>query len=156
VDGRDTHLFGVSKTNWIVIYVVIIATGIGTISFMRLPRHTANISEANDHFKQARTTIDPEKLRAWAFQELAKYPATNETDIPGPELPDYVKALTTHPPTGAYVVRANGRECVVFDWSNPNFDWTIMVGRTNLAMRSSTQINVEPWVPGIYFTRVDR
>jgi hypothetical protein len=59
------------------------------------------VEEADDGFKKARATIDPEKLRVWALEELSKKRITN-TNPPDSEIPIYIHNLYHYHPAKAY------------------------------------------------------
>ena len=120
----------------------------------------SDVVQADEGFRKAKATIDPEKLRVWAFEEIAKYkPLTNDyagKDIPNSEIPDYIQNLYPFPAEDATVQIDDNQLYVMITWGEGFFHWKIDVGSTNLintGFRQSLQ-NVE-WVPGIYYSRED-
>ena len=110
----------------------------------------AVLKEADDGFKKARVTIDPEKLRAWALEDISKKQNTN-TNRSDSKIPIYIQNLYSDPPED-FTVNTN---CVTIYWGGGFFHWMIDIGSTNFVEATgihdiSTTIE---WVPGIYYSR---
>jgi hypothetical protein len=112
--------------------------------------------DADEGFKKAKATIDPEPLRAWALDELKRRHQTNDFDfptIPDVEIPKYIKNLYAYPPEQAFVEG----DTIDIMWGGGFFHWTFRIGNTNcsepfLSQNSEYPYNFE-WTNGIYYTR---
>jgi hypothetical protein len=110
------------------------------------------VKKADDGFKKARTTIDPERLRAWALEEISKKQKTN-TNPPDSEIPIYIRNLYPDPPEDYSV----DTDTVTIYWGGGFFHWMIDIGSTNYTQTTGAandHTTVE-WVPGIYYSRED-
>jgi hypothetical protein len=116
-----------------------------------IDEHSA-VEEADDGFKKARATIDPEKLRAWALEELSKKRITN-TNPPDSEIPIYIHNLYADPP-GDFTV---DNDTVTIYWGGGFFHWMIDIGSTNYteSTGATNDYTTVEWVPGIYYSRED-
>jgi hypothetical protein len=119
------------------------------------------VVEADAGFKKATQTIDPEKLRAWALEEIAKHkPSTNDfagKDIPDSEIPSYIQALYPYPAEDATVRFDENQPYVMIVWGGGFFHWKIDIGSTNLigTTGSGNHFTTVEWAPGIYYSRED-
>jgi hypothetical protein len=113
--------------------------------------HSA-VKEADDGFKKARATIDPEKLRAWALEEISKKQKTN-TNPPDSEIPTYIQNLYPDPPESFTV----DTDTVTIYWGGGFFHWMIDVGSTHYTETTgaANDCTTVEWVPGIYYSRED-
>jgi len=142
--------------SWIILLLVAaIIAGISRFELW-LASPAADVIQAEKGFKKAKETINPEQLRAWALKEIQKYSVTNEANIPNAEIPSYIKELFGEPPAGASVVEYGGQKCVFFSWGGAFFDWSIIIGLTNLAPQFNSEETITRWVSGIYFSRYDK
>src|ERR1700722_11706048 len=157
-----TTNYGASKVKrripWIWIIFLLIAGTIAGISRfdLLLSAPDSQVVEADKGFKKAKETINPEQLRVWALEEIQKYSTTNETSIPNADIPSYIKELFSESPAEAGVVKYGGQKAVFFNWGGPFFDWSIIIGSTNLPPQYSSEETTTRWVPGIYFSRYDK
>jgi hypothetical protein len=111
------------------------------------------VKEADEGFKKAKATIDPEKLRAWALEEISKKQSTN-TNPPDSEIPIYIRNLYADPPETFEVDTST----VTIYWGGGFFHWMIDIGDTNYTETTGVVENhftTVEWVPGIYYTRED-
>jgi hypothetical protein len=112
------------------------------------------VHEADAGFRKAKETIDPERLRAWALEEISKKERTN-TNPPDSDIPIYIRNLYIDDPPEAFVVDTN---IVTIYWGGGLFHWMIDVGDTNYTESTGVVENhftTVEWVPGIYYTRED-
>jgi hypothetical protein len=156
---------GVSKSkgrfwrNVLILSLIFIA---GVVGFRYLLSITpSSVVQADDGFKKAKATIDPEKLRAWALKEIAKHkPSTNDfagKDIPDSEIPDYIQTLYPYPAEDATVQMDEDQPYVMITWGGGFFHWMFDIGSTNLAgtTGSDNHFTTVEWIPGIYYSRED-
>jgi hypothetical protein len=138
---------------------IIIAGVVGFRYLLSIP--PSSVVQADDGFKKANATIDPEKLRAWALEEIAKYkPSTNDIagkDIPNSELPDYIQTLYPYPAENATVWIDENQPSVMITWGGGFFHWMIDIGPTNYTETtgSTGHFTTVEWVPGVYYRRED-
>jgi hypothetical protein len=153
---------GVSKSRklhpWIWIVLLLVAAIIAGISHFELWLSTPpnDSLRAEKGFQKAKDTINPEQLRAWALEEIQRHSAANEVSIPDSEIPDYIKELFGEPPAAASLGEYHGQKYVYLDWGGPFFDWSIVIGSTNLDPQFSLEETPTKWVSGIYFDRYDK
>jgi len=85
----------------------------------------AAIYHADEGFKRARRTINPEELRSWALQEIKKHAGTNDPDIQASEIPDYIQKLYSGRPEDALALSgAPEQSRVVILWG----EWLFSLG----------------------------
>jgi hypothetical protein len=129
-------------------------------SFLVVPALT--IFRADEGFKHARRTIDPEKLRAWALEEINKNPpGTNSFyhSVPESEIPDYINNLYSISPEDVMVSpnTSDSDGFVEISWGGGFFHWAIQIGNTNLTRPFKSDNGEHPynfqWTNGIYYTR---
>ena len=107
------------------------------------------LAYADDGFKKATNTIDPEALCAWALESAHK----RRTD----------QAVTNVMPKGILTLYGEPPDIEVYDtdvklsWGGGFFSWFFIIGNTNdtLPFHSDNQefpYNFE-WRPGIYYIR---
>jgi len=142
---------------WIWIILLLVAAIIAGISRYELWLSTPpdDVVQADKGFKKAKETINPEELRAWALEEIQKCSVTNEDgqiSIPDSDIPSYIKELFGEPPE-ASVGEYGGQKYVFFGWGGAFFDWSIVIGSTNLTSPLNSEETTEKWVSGIYFGR---
>jgi|ERR1017187_579715 hypothetical protein len=115
------------------------------------------LKEADEGFKKAKTTIDPEKLRAWALEEIQEHSATNKANIPISEIPSYIQELFSDPVEDAGVYKYSDETNVQICWGGGFFHWMIDIGPTNYTETTGVTNNFTTveWVPGIYYSRED-
>jgi hypothetical protein len=112
------------------------------------------IYQADEGFKRAKKTIDPEPLRAWALGKIQSHGGTNGSlKISNSEIPSAIRNLYSYPPEGAFV----NDNAVIVIWGGGFFGWNIQIGDTNFSLpfksdNSECPYNFE-WVKGIYYTR---
>ncbi len=117
--------------------------------------------QADEGFKKAKTTINPEKLRAWAIGEMAKQkPPTNGylgKDIPNSEIPDYIQNLYADAPENAAIHYNGDQSFVYIMWGGGFFHYGFEVGETNFLLPFNSDNSEYPydfeWKSGIYYTR---
>lgn len=123
------------------------------------------IYHADEGFKQAKKTVDPEALRVWALQTIAKSSATNTDgngmmiEVTSNSVPDSILHMYTVPPEDISVTPGKSGHPGEVDvcWGGGFFHWWLTISETN---------NIEPyksdnpeypynyeWVPGIYYSR---
>ena len=149
------------RVPWIWIILLLVAAIIAGVSRFELwlASPPDDVIQADKGFKKAKETINPEQLRAWALEEIQKYSVTNkdgQISIPNSDIPSYIKELFGEPPAEASVGEYGGEKCVFFSWGGPFFDWSIIIGSTNLAPQFNSEETVTRWVSGIYFSRYDK
>ena len=106
------------------------------------------IYQADEGFKKAKKTINPEDLRSWALEEI-KNAGTN-TFIPEPKVPKYLQNLYSDPPEFAEV---DGNTIAIV-WGGGFFHWRINIGSTNFVSATDEDYpTVFMWRPVIYYTR---
>lgn len=116
------------------------------------------IYRADEGFKRARRTIDPEELRRWAFQEIKKREDADNPEIPGPEIPDYIRNLYPGGPESAEAIsgRDGSQPRVVIFWGGGFFHWVIEIGNTNYFKPYVSENPEYPhnyqWTNGIYYS----
>jgi hypothetical protein len=110
------------------------------------------LKEADDGFKKAKATIDPEKLRAWALEEISKKQSTH-TNPPNSEIPIYIQNLYVDPPEDMVV----DENTVTIYWGGGFFHWMLEIGSTNFSETTgaTNHFTTVEWVPGIYYSRED-
>ncbi len=148
---------------WIWIILLLVAAIIAGISRFELWLSTppGDVVQADKGFKKAKETISPEALRAWALEEISKYPNTNNNSlnspqIPNSEIPNYVQTLFAQLPEDAWVNKDGDQTYVKIFWGGPFFHWTFEIGSTNYVPPVNAVETAIKWVPGIYFTREDK
>lgn len=146
---RPISLFGALMI-WAVVVVGLLSIFPGR--FILAAANT--IYQADEGFKRARRTIDPEELRRWALQEIAKHSSNHE--IPASEIPGYIANLYSRRPEEA----VRGQSTVAIVWGGGFFHWVIEIGDTNFS-RPFVSDNPEyfynfEWTNGIYYTREAR
>jgi hypothetical protein len=141
---------------WTILFLVgAIIAGVACFKYwLSIP--PKEVVQADGGFKKAKATIDPEKLRAWALEEIQKYSATNEPSIPNSEIPSYIQKLFREPPEDAGVVKNGDQRFIEFIWGGPFFHWYIDIGSTNFAPPIDSKVTTVKWVSGIYFGREDK
>jgi hypothetical protein len=118
----------------------------------------STIYRADEGFKHARRTINPEELRQWALQEVGKRSGTNDDPtIPASEIPVYIQKLYSRRPEEARVGGSEGQPIVFIIWGGGFFHWGINIGDTNFSEpyvneNSEYRYNFE-WTNGIYYSR---
>jgi hypothetical protein len=132
------------------------------------------LHRADAGFRKAKQTIDPEQLRAWALEEIAKNP-TNDgifpPKIPNAEIPSYMQKLYSQPVEDAVIwkfagntnfalltlhsnsVEQLGQTNVTIFWGGPFFHWMFEIGPTNFVPSPDSYVTTAEWVPGIYYGR---
>jgi len=139
---------------WLGAVVVLIAALIvGLAIYSRVARFSdamkKQLAYADDGFKKATNTIDPEALCAWALESAHK----RRTD----------QAVTNVMPKGILTLYGEPPDIEVYDtdvklsWGGGFFSWFFIIGNTNdtLPFHSDNQefpYNFE-WRPGIYYIR---
>jgi hypothetical protein len=146
------NLFGLFVF-WAVVVVGLLAVFLGGL-FLEA---AMTVHHADEGFKRARRTINPEELRRWAFQEINKHGGAKNSDIPRSEIPDYIQRLYSERPEVATAVKAPGQPSrVVIFWGGGFFHWVIDIGETNYSkpyvIENSDYCNFE-WTNGIYYSR---
>jgi hypothetical protein len=165
VNETPPRILGVSKSKEKLSRVILFSVAIiiaGVVGFKYLfSIPPSDVVQADDGFKKAKGTIDPEKLRVWALEEIAKHkPSTNDyevKDIPNSEIPDCIQNLYPCPAEDATVQIDEDQRYVMIVWGGGFFHWKIDVGSTNLtgAMGSGNHFTTIEWAPGIYYSRED-
>ena len=129
----------------------------GYLAFRNWPRNA--IRQADRGFENARRNIDPEKLRAWALSLVSNFPPTNTSygvrELPGHRVPKSVEDIyRTTPRVSIFGARDEVGEHVMLMWGGGHFNWALLIGQTNLPMRTdSNRFTNVKWVPGIYYRR---
>jgi hypothetical protein len=120
------------------------------------------IYRADEGFKRAQRTINPEELRSWAFQEIKKRGRSNNPDIPRSEIPNYIRNLYPGGPESAVAIsgRDGQQPRVVIFWGGGFFHWVMDVGDTNYS-KPYVNENLDyrynfKWTNGIYYSRETR
>src|SRR5258708_5472450 len=110
---------------WIILIVILCVPVFFVGSFLVMPAET--IYKADEGFKKAKKTIDPEQLRSWALEEIKNLSGTNgfSTKIPQSEIPDYIKNFYSIPPEDAWVnpKTSESEACVMIMWGGEFFHW---------------------------------
>jgi len=109
------------------------------------------VMEADAGFKNAKQTIDPEQLRAWALESIKHWHSTNGFQtIPESEVPEYIRNLYPDPPDAAVI-----GDGVLISWGGGFFHWAIFVGPTNSVRTKdeSPGYQTVEWTQGIYYSR---
>jgi hypothetical protein len=114
---------------------------------------------ADEGFKKAKATIDPEKLRAWALEEISKRNTNTNFFMSNSEIPANIVNLYSDSPEDVSVNKYNdpNQSYVEICWGGGFFHWMIDIGSTNYIETTgatNTYTTVE-WVPGIYYSRED-
>ncbi len=112
------------------------------------------IYRADEGFKRAQKTINPEELRKWALQAFKEHSGTNNPEIPVSEIPKDIQSLYSGGPENAVISQNPG---VVIFWGGGFFHWVIQIGDTNYSkpyinQYSEYKYNFE-WTNGIYYSR---
>jgi hypothetical protein len=143
---------------WIWIILLLVAAVIAGVSRYELwlSAPPDDVRRADKGFRKIKETINPEQLRAWAFEEIQKCSTAHKESIPNSEIPSYIKEFFGEPPTEASVGEYRGEKYVSFSWGGAFFDWNIAIGSTNLASPFNSEETTTRWVPGIYFARYDK
>jgi len=161
---------------WIILVVLVIFfTPILLLGFFVF--HQLSAESADAGFRKAKQTIDPEQLRAWALQEIAKNP-TNDgifpPQIPNSRIPSYIQKLYWQSAEDAVIYKVAGNTNltlltlnsnsvkedvgytnVTISWGGPFFHWFFKIGPTNYVPLPDSYISTAEWVPGIYYGRED-
>jgi hypothetical protein len=143
-----------SRSFWFVAFAILI---IATVYFgpyvwvfygVNRAAHQA-VNEADEGFRKAKTTINPETLRVWALASIEHRTNWNEVYS---SMPDYIRNLYADPPD----VSIDG-SCVVLMWGGGFFHWEIDIGPTNYVETTGVEniYTTVEWVPGIYYSRED-
>ena len=141
---------GASKSKkyfpWIILIVILCVPLFFVGSFLVMPAET--IYKADEGFKKAKKTINPEGLRSWALEEIRN--AGTNTFIPDPKVPKTLQDLYSIPPEFAEV---NGNTIAVV-WGGGFFHWKLDIGPTNfVSTPDEIYSRVFMWCPGIYYGR---
>ena len=166
----------VKRIIWIIIITVVGFPILAFLSIWALISFDANrtLHKADAGFRKAKLTIDPEQLRAWALQEIAKNP-TNDgifpPKIPNSGIPSYMQKLYSQPVEDAVIwkfagntnfalltlhsnsVEQLGQTNITIFWGGPFFHWMFEIGPTNFVPPSDSYVSTAEWVPGIYYAR---
>lgn len=107
------------------------------------------VVEADAGFKKAKSTIDPEVVRAWALECIQKNASRKEI---ANLMPESMRNLYGEPPD-AWV---DGSSLNLL-WGGGFFHWGFYIGNTNETMPFNSENHEYPynfeWRPGIYYTR---
>ncbi len=118
------------------------------------------IYQADEGFKRARRTINPEELRQWAFREISKRSGTNDPRIPRSEIPNSIRELYSGGPEEAMVGESEGNPIVFIVWGGGFFHWDIKIGDTNFSEpylnENSEYLHNFEWTNGLYYSREAR
>ena len=116
------------------------------------------VQDADAGFRKAKKTINPEELRAWALEEIPKYPRpTNDIfapKIPNSEIPSYMQKLYWESVEDACVQHGD-QPNVKISWGGPFFHWMFYIGATNFVLPKDSETTAIQWIPGIYYSRED-
>jgi hypothetical protein len=145
---------GASKSKWFFFWATLFSFGIivaGIASFkywLSIPPKF--LAQADEGFKKAQKTIDPEMLRVWALENIHKNASRKEI---ASSMPEYLRTLYDEPPEDAWV---DGSSMNLI-WGGGFFHWGFYIGDTNETMpfvsnNSEYPYNFE-WKSGIYYTR---
>ena len=112
------------------------------------------VYQADEGFKRAKKTIDPEQLRAWALKEVQNHGETNSSsDISNSEIPTAIRNLYSYPPESAFI----SENTVIVMWGGGFFGWSVQIGNTNFSLPFKSGNPDLPynfkWVEGIYYSR---
>jgi hypothetical protein len=132
--------------------VMVIAGIAGFKYWLSIP--PKEVVQADEGFKKAKATIDPEKLRAWALEEILKQQsAKTNFFIPNLEIPTYIRNLYSYAPDD---IEINGNTITIW-WGGGFFHWMIDIGPTNFVETTGAEniYTTVEWVPGIYYSRED-
>jgi hypothetical protein len=139
-----------------IICVPVLVVLIFCAAFFWYPDVTLHDADAG--FRKAKKTINPEQLRAWALEEIPKYPQpTNDIfapKIPNSEIPSYMQKLYSESVEDA-IIQHDGQSCVQICWGGPFFHWMFYIGSTNFVLPNDSYVTSVEWVPGIYYSRED-
>jgi hypothetical protein len=104
---------------------IIIAGVVGFRYLLSIP--PSSVVQADDGFKKAKATIDSEKLRAWALQEIEKYSVTNQPNLTNSEIPNYIQNLYSVPVEDFSVNPKTSKSegSVIIYWGGGFFHWTM-------------------------------
>ena len=118
------------------------------------------IYRADEGFRRAQRTINPEELRKWAFQEIKKRGGTENDDIPRSEFPDYIQKLYPGGPESASALADGDQSRVVIFWGGGFFHWVMEIGDTNYSKPFDSENPEYPhnyqWTNGIYYSHEAR
>ena len=166
----------VKRIIWIIIITVVGFPILAIVSVWTLISFDTSrtLHKADAGFRKAKQTIDPEQLRTWALQEIAKNPTNNgifSPKIPNSEIPSYMQKLYSQPVEDAVIwkfpsntnfvlltVNSNsveqiGQTNVTIFWGGPFFHWMFEIGPTNFVPPLDSEVKTAEWVPGIYYGR---
>ena len=139
---------------WVLgLLFLVIFAGVGLAIYSRSARFLTAVQkpliDADAGFKKATNTMDAEKVRAWALENVRKQAALKEIYA---TMPQDLRNLYEAPPD--IVANADG---LTLSWGGDFFHWVFYIGDTNntLPFHSSNAgypYNFE-WRPGIYYTR---
>jgi hypothetical protein len=117
------------------------------------------VVEADEGFKKAEATIDPEKLRAWALEEISKQSTNANVFMSNSEIPTNIANLYSDSPEDVSVKKYDdpNQSYVEICWGGGFFHWMIDIGSTNYTETTgaANDYTTVEWVPGIYYTRED-
>jgi len=140
-------------TTILIIFVIVLGLFLiffGSIIFEGF----TTIYQADEGFKRAQKTINPEELRRWALQTFKEHSGTNNPEIPVSEIPKNIQNLYSGGPESAVISQNPG---VIIFWGGGFFHWVIQIGDTNFSkpyinQYSDYKYNFE-WTNGIYYSR---
>ena len=147
----------------IIILVALACIPLGYILYFGVAIYEGSshvLHEADGGFKKAKSSVNPEQLRAWALSEISRHSETN-TDGSGhdisSEIPDYMQRLYPDLPEDATVYPDHDQPYVDICWGGGFFHWTIDIGSTNFTETTgaTNEYTTAEWVPGIYYSRED-
>jgi hypothetical protein len=139
---------------WIAaLVIVVLGLGITMALYSRSGRFSEEVqkslTEADEGFKKATNTLEPESLRTWALESIR----TNATikDVTN-SMPREIQTLYNAPPQIEI-----GRSGLTLSWGSGFFHWVFYIGATNDTLPHVSQNRQYPfnfeWRPGIYYTR---
>jgi hypothetical protein len=112
------------------------------------------IFHADEGFKRAQRTINPEELRSWALQTFKEHSGTNNPEIPIAEIPSSIRNLYSGGPEDAVISQNGG---VIIFWGGGFFHWVLEIGDTNFSEPFNSGNEEYPynfkWTNGIYYSR---
>lgn len=123
-----------------------------------LSQVVTSIYRADEGFKRAQRTINPEELRNWALQAIKNHSGANNPEIKRSEIPSYVRNLYPEQPEYAVAISGDWRQPhVAIMWGGGFFAWGIEIGDTNFSESYVSENPERPhyyqWTNGIYFAR---
>jgi hypothetical protein len=146
------------RWKWLILSIFLVPALL-TGSFLAMPMMI--IYQADEGFKKAKRTVDPEKLRVWAIDMVRTTSFTNmcSQDLPRSKIPDFVNSLYSDHPEAVLVNPPNSERngTVTIFWGGGFFHWVMDIGETNFSMPHKSENPEYPynfeWVPGIYYSR---